>query len=323
MTRINNMANWMGLSMPNYIAVQGQCNLDKPSLPFNMGVMPEKKPLALSSTKGQHPKEFYDSVSTCALWLFPYHSVGFSKLLDYGLNVDFQDLENNEETNTYPPNWYQGDISLMASIVQYTPRPIYIQELGYKISSQLFGQDELYVAMHWRYDKNDWAVHCDSSKMWKLPPAKQTACKIVIAAIDSPETVAEKVTEWIQSLMRDNIDVKGLYVAAPLDSQPITDAIKQKIKSTLDYFHVATSAESLPIFDQIRPDCPYINENSHDVFSLIDMEICTNSFIFLRSSGSSWSLNVAQDRHVRGIDAEDFENMSVMGVKGEGFDEEE
>lgn len=210
----------------------------------------------------------------------------------------------------------------MSAIIQHTPRPYYIQQAASKITSELFGEDEIYLAMHWRYDKGDWAVHCDRASV--LTTAKSAACKIVLNALDNPVMVAEKMTEWIQGLLRDGIEVKGLYIAAPLDSQDLMDAIKTKVNSVLKYFVVATGSDTLPLFEKMNPECTYLNENKHDAFSLLDMEICTNSFIFLRSGGSSWSLNVSQERHVHGVDGEDFENMNLLGAEASdiGIDEE-
>ena len=74
----------------------------------------------------------------------------------------------------------------------------------------------------------------------------------------------------------------------------------------------------------LYPECSYIKENIHDVFSLVDMEICSRSSIFLRSGGSSWSLNVSQERHGRGVDHSDKENLEILsGSKLDDVDLEE
>ena len=316
MTRINNMISWMGLTPTNFIAKSKQCNIDRPVLPLDPEILPPKGPVRLSAN--QPPQTFYQSRATCALWVFPYHTVGFTKVLDYDLNVDFQDLRDNPEKY---PGWWEGDISVMSAIIQHTPRPKYIQDLAADITSNLFGEDQLYLAMHWRYDKGDWAVHCDRASV--LTAAKTAACNVVLNAIDHPEMVAEKMTTWIKSLMNQQIDIRGLYIAAPLDSQELMDAIKDSVEKGIPNFKVATGSDSWPIFEKAYEGCEYFEENGHDVFSLIDMEICTNSFIFLRSGGSSWSLNVSQERHVHGVDSEDFENMNLLGVSGVGEDDEE
>ena len=329
MTRMNNMINWMGLKRSYFTVGRNKdCPLNRPVLPEDTSRLPVRGPIRLSSV--DPPNNYFASEGKCALWLFPYHTVGFTKILNYNLNVDFEDVQLNHNSENYEnskyPNWWNGDISIMAAITQYTPRPKYVQEIGKILTDTLFGDNQEYLAMHWRYDRGDWGVHCDREDKAAMTDQKEEVCKLVINAINNPDMVAEKITDWINQLLNDresDKNIKGLYIAAPLDSQPLMDAIKLQLNTKLPNFIVATGSDSMPIFKNLYPECPYFVENLHDVFSLLDMEVCSSSKIFLRSGGSSWSSNVAQERHIHGTDVRDFENMELLGFEGQvGFEED-
>ena len=55
------------------------------------------------------------------------------------------------------------------------------------------------------------------------------------------------------------------------------------------------------------PDEKY-NNQIHDFVSQVEMELCLESTIFVESHGSSWSLGVNYDRHVRGRRGNDVHN---------------
>ena len=245
--------------------------------------------------------------------MFPYRTVGFSDLLLYDLKVDFNNVRYHPE---WFPNWTDGDISLMAAIIHFTPRPLYIQQVATHITTELFGgKDEQYIAMHWRYDELDWARHCQLEKI----PKRIHHCNSVLSHLRTPAKIARKLIKWIKKIKENGNESKGLYIAAPLSSKDLVDAIKHQVSKDIPNFIVATSSESMPIFHDLLYDCDYIKDNNHDVFSQIDMEICSNSRLFMRSMGSSWSNNVHQERKVHGTDREDVENMSILEM--ESFDE--
>jgi len=49
------------------------------------------------------------------------------------------------------------------------------------------------------------------------------------------------------------------------------------------------------------PNCKWMKDNFHDIFSSLEQEICSLSDTFLYASGSSWSLNIMMERHARNI----------------------
>ena len=143
-------------------------------------------------------------------------------------------------------------------------------------------------------------------------------------AIDNPQDVSAKMVDYIRGVLDSGTYLKGIYIAAPLDAVDLIRSITDGIHAAgIDNFIVATAEQSMPIVEAMYPDCPYMVEQMHDIFSLIDMELCTKSEIFSRSGGSSWSLNVAQERHVHGVDSKDFENLSLLsdGALNLDFDE--
>ena len=49
------------------------------------------------------------------------------------------------------------------------------------------------------------------------------------------------------------------------------------------------------------PNCKWMKDNFHDIFSSLEQEICSLSDTFLYASGSSWSLNIMMERHAQNI----------------------
>lgn len=237
----------------------------------------------------------YGTNAACALWLYPYHTVGFQKVLD--------STEKTEHQN----NIDDDDIKLMQKIIKYTPRPAYVQQIGKTLLCLLFSNCEAnYLAMHWRYDKMDWILHC------KRPNYKDSqTCHIVLNALDNLESTAEKIVDYVK-LMQKQQKFVGMYIAAPLNAAPLISTIRKALSESLPGFKVITGEDSLPMVEAFYPKCEYLKENLHDVFSLVEMEICARSKLFLSSGGSSWSLNIAQERRIDQVDANDRENLEVI-----------
>ena len=55
-----------------------------------------------------------------------------------------------------------------------------------------------------------------------------------------------------------------------------------------------------------------VTENKYDLLSLIEQEICSESNMFLRASGSSWSTNVHYERVIKNRTALDYRNMDFF-----------
>ena len=102
--------------------------------------------------------------------------------------------------------------------------------------------------------------------------------------------------------MLENQTVKVLYIAAPNDDQPYIESVKEHISKV----HTVYTGVQLEAFiKEVYTDCSSIMENFHDIFSLVEQELCYKSKTFYASVGSSWSLNIEVER----IAAKKFKNI--------------
>ena len=58
----------------------------------------------------------------------------------------------------------------------------------------------------------------------------------------------------------------------------------------------------------------------HDFLSLTEMEVCSESKVFVRSSGSSWSYNVEQERFAKRTSANDTTNTFLISGDTQDID---
>ena len=128
-------------------------------LPLETSVLPVQGSIRLGVNE-QKVKDLWQSDGKCGLLFFPYHSIDFKKILHF--------------TKIKGP-----EIEWLKKIVLATSRPSHIRYLSWVINSQcenIFYKSSFreiadgfiqkymphgnYLALHWRYDKKDWYVHC-------------------------------------------------------------------------------------------------------------------------------------------------------------------
>ena len=64
--------------------------------------------------------------------------------------------------------------------------------------------------------------------------------------------------------------------------------------------------------DKVFHKCDYYKQNKDDIVSLVEMEICTLSKVFLRSAGSSWSSNIQLERTIHSQSHMDMINLELF-----------
>jgi len=105
-------------------------------------------------------------------------------------------------------------------------------------------------------------------------------------------------------------ELEGIYIAAPLEERPLIDAIKSSIGDTVP---ILIGDSLMNHMLSMYPNCQWMEDNLHDIFSSLEQEICSLSDTFLYAAGSSWSLNIMMERHARNIpDVKSLENMALL-----------
>ena len=86
------------------------------------------------------------------------------------------------------------------------------------------------------------------------------------------------------------------------------------IKEAMKGNYIIHTGQSLQkFFEESFQNCNKINENFHDLFSTLEQEICYRSNQFLYSTGSSWSLNIVQERFTIGFgEDKNLENINLI-----------
>ena len=210
-----------------------------------------------------------------------------------------------------------ADNALMKDIILSTRRPKHIQEAVQEFISNVL-ESTKYIAIHWRYNKGDWSRHCE-----KLDKSDKT-CKILNDNLftDNPSTLVNNLKKFLleqKSLLYAGQDLT-LYLAAPHDTYETLLMLKNEIKTdpNLENVRLFTGADSIKFLELKTDGCSEFRDKYlYDSHSLFEQEICFHSSQFLWSTGSSWSMNVLQERALQGMGSLDAKNLkTIFGLKG-------
>ena len=94
----------------------------------------------------------------CVIWLYPYRSYDLVGRLKH-FTRHFDKAPKKEDAETLLSN----DDALVVNVLKSTPRPANIQGLVNEFTNEVLGGSD-YIALHWRYDKDDWYLHCERIK---------------------------------------------------------------------------------------------------------------------------------------------------------------
>ena len=108
-------------------------------------------------------------------------------------------------------------MDLQREIVRSTRRPKYIQEVVQNFLDHEMKEE--YGALHWRYDPEDWFLHCNRAEN------EGPTCSAVRNARNNPEKFGEKLLEDLVAR-----SIKVLYIAAPLADHELISKIILPIK---------------------------------------------------------------------------------------------
>ncbi|XP_076824685.1 uncharacterized protein LOC143470435 [Clavelina lepadiformis] len=231
------------------------------------------------STKDGGVQRVYNSKASCTLHALSYRSV---EVLPKGA-ISFPLFPNAGNVKEIP------DDLLYSAVIDSVrlPRCITAAAEDY-IRSVISDRD--YVALHWRYNKEDWFKSCQR-------PEKQTMCEALKKV--TAEDVAKAIVDNLPPLQIENVGV-GLrtrfpvYIATPpglikfkrevLEHMKRLNPFLQGISKELDdYLNEAGFAQCWQKAGWVSHD---------DIVSLIEMEIARKSKYFFYSVISSWSKNI-------------------------------
>ena len=148
------------------------------------------------------------------------------------------------------------------------------------------------MAMHWRYDENDFGKHCSKGF------GGQGICGMVENS--SPDEVGTRLAGFLLRNVQINLDKatsqlvmksvtpplkhKVIYIAAPAKESKNINIMKDNIiKDDIEVFY----GEDLNKFlNERHKDCPQavLRDQMHDFVSLVEMELCSRSQIFVYRS---------------------------------------
>jgi len=233
----------------------------------------------------------FNSTEPCAIWLFPYLNIDFSHLNDRGA---LRQTKRNSTT-----------FRLLKDLYDATPRPIFVQQASRTfIANEMAGRS--YVAIHWRYSKDDWFKHCTEVRLNKKDKySKRMQCEVAMRFSRIPEVTADILADFVQSPETGN--VSAIYFAAPPTEMEYILSVRRKLRERK--VEVYTAHEMISFLETNWADCDQFLENKFDILSLIEQEICSKSNIFLRAQGSSWSANIHAERILANVEQKDQKNI--------------
>lgn len=100
------------------------------------------------------------SSEPCAIWLFPYRNIDLTKLLIKRKRANNKNFDPDKPEQPTGPD---DDAAIISNVMHYSPRPQFIRDAAAAFVAEQIGTWDM-VAMHWRYDKDDFMVHCQKVK---------------------------------------------------------------------------------------------------------------------------------------------------------------
>lgn len=199
---------------------------------------------------------FYDTYHRCPLLGFPYRSISFHSIITGQAADDVTD----------------DDIDLVRQVFRHTQRPKYIRAVAEKFISRTGIND--YIALHWRYNKNDWMQHCSESTLQQLPESERQVCNTVSKIMDNPLTIASSLVKYLSGF-----DFGHIYIATPPDARELIAQVKHHIEHAMPKLVVLLSDDLVPVLDETFSRCQYYDNERYEIVSLTEMEICSRSVI--------------------------------------------
>ena len=179
-------------------------------------------------------------------------------------------------------------LNLVHQVFQHTQRPKHIRYAVDKFISST-GVEGQYMAMHWRYNKNDWARHCNEQQ---LPDLERRLCNTVSQIMDNPLTIASSLVKYLSGY-----DFRYIYIATPPDARELINQVKRQIQRAMPDLVVLLSDDLVPILDLKLSRCQYYDNERYEIVSLAEMEICSRLAIPFRPNFIDSNNKVEKSSH--------------------------
>jgi len=188
------------------------------------------------------------------------------------------------------------------NIIHYTPRPEFVRNMAVDFLGESSVSGE-YVALHYRFDKEDWERSCSKeSKNANRNANRSKICSIVMNM--TADKFALSLASFLESRIPKSTDDVVFYVATPTQQQQFIAEVVGLTQTILRSKYPGrkingkSTADSLKYVESSYANCAFLEKNMHEVFSLFEQEICFKSGHFIYADSSSWSGSIRRERRV-------------------------
>ena len=252
----------------------------------------------------------------CAMWLEPYRNMLMTQHLG-GWAKRKEEPKGKEHSSTL----IERPGEMVARMMNATVRAKSVRAAVDDFLQEFVG-NKTYTAMHWRYDTADFGKHCSKGF------GGQGICGLVEQT--DPTTVGQRIGHYITFTVGKNIEQrekakklkvssfsgplldKLIYIAAPPAEAPLIETMKIELNN--EGVDVIFGTDLMKFLEKRHEKCPkeIFRDEIHDFVSLVEMELCSRSQLFIYSGGSSWSRNILMERETIRIHKFDLENSRFM-----------
>lgn len=222
-------------------------------------------------------RKAYNTSASCALYSAPFNTI----------RVNIANGVAKPQTNMQGNYLAVSDNDLYSAVIDSVRRPAAIVEAARSFKDVVFN-GESYVAVHWRYDMQDWGMdRCKPDNPNKYSKMCEELRKII------PEDVAAGIAGELDKAKVNRSLWGYVYIASP----PILREFADQVVSALRKINKYVQDTKLPldsfISERYRPCWENGGwKNEKEIFSLIEMEILSQSEWFFFAPGSTFSSNV-------------------------------
>jgi len=258
----------------------------------------------------------------CALWIEPYRNMIFQWAVEKwsqgkdknGKIYEFQEPDEIDSVIDRPEE-------LTVRMIAATKRPKSVRSAASDFHKE-FMNGKTYLAMHWRYDPTDFGKHCSGRSdglcgvIFRNKEAgheayvdigrkmaeyiNQTVVNHLDAMLADAKSNKENLTSKNETSKHPPLSHKFVYIAAPPSENKVINSMKQAL--LLEGVKVFFGEDLEKWFEHNyvgKCDETVLKDQKHDFISLVEMELCAESTLFIYSGGSSWSRNICMERQAQ------------------------
>lgn len=202
---------------------------------------------------------------------------------------------------------FKPEQSVGRDIMKFTPRPKFLTTMAQDFI-QVNEFPKTFVTIHYRFDKEDWERSCrrtEKTRNVKRNDKRQKICDLL--ATSTANGIAEAVAGYLIELYETKQigDSIAFYVATPPQQQTMINDMVQSAAQIITTqlgknvnVNAKSTIDSARFFEAAYPNCEFVQDNLHEVFSLFEQEICSRGSVFIYSTSSSWSGSIRRERHM-------------------------